>query len=140
MLYEVITCSHRGTKICERSSGHVGRQFVCPYHAWSYGLDGRLSKIPNVRDEASIDREKYGLKPVAIDSWDGMIFVNLAEDPRPLRDQLAIEPGEPLSWGRYRVGELRVARITSYNVCYTKLLRALLSQSGPTGRLRLTRT
>jgi Rieske 2Fe-2S family protein len=109
-------CAHRGTKLCERRSGHVSRQFVCPYHAWSYGLDGRLLKMPNVRDEAAIDREKYGLKPVAVESWDGMIFVNLAEDPRPLVDQLAIEAGEPLSWGRYRVGELRVAHRIVYEV------------------------
>ena len=109
-------CSHRGTKLCERRSGHVNRQFVCPYHLWSYGLDGRLLKLPNVRDEDSIDREKYGLKSIAIDSWDGMIFVNLAEDPRPLLDQLKIEPGEPLSWERYRVGELRIGHRIVYEV------------------------
>ena len=109
-------CSHRGTKLCERPSGHVNRQFVCPYHAWSYGLDGRLLKMPNVRDEASIEREKHGLKAVAIESWDGMLFVNLAQDPPSLLDQLAIEPGEPLSWGRYRVGELRVAHRIVYEV------------------------
>jgi Rieske 2Fe-2S family protein len=109
-------CSHRGTKLCERRSGHVNRQFVCPYHLWSYGLDGRLLKLPNVRDADSIDRDKYGLKSVAIDSWDGMIFVNLAEDPRPLLDQLKIEAGEPLSWERYRVGELRIGHRIVYEV------------------------
>ncbi len=109
-------CSHRGTKICERPSGHVSRQFVCPYHAWSYGLDGRLLRAPNVRDEASIEREKLGLKSVAIESWEGMLFVNLAAEPRPLLDQLAIEPGAPLSWERYRVGELRVAHRIVYEV------------------------
>jgi len=109
-------CSHRGTKICERPSGHVSRQFVCPYHAWSYGLDGQLLKMPNVRDADSIEREKYGLKPVAIDSWDGMIFVNLADDPRPLLEQLAIEAGEPLAWERYRIGELRVGHRIVYEV------------------------
>jgi Rieske 2Fe-2S family protein len=109
-------CSHRGTKICERRSGHVNRQFVCPYHQWSYGLDGQLLKMPNVRDDAGIDREKYGLKSVAIDSWDGMLFVNLAENPRPLLDQLKIEAGEPLSWERFRVGELRVGHRIDYEV------------------------
>jgi Rieske 2Fe-2S family protein len=109
-------CSHRGTKLCERRSGHVNRQFVCPYHLWSYGLDGRLLKLPNVSEQDNIEREKYGLKPIAIDSWDGMLFVNLDENPRPLLDQLKIEPGEPLSWGRYRVGELRVAHRIVYEV------------------------
>jgi len=109
-------CSHRGTRICERRSGHVGRQFVCPYHAWSYGLDGRLLKTPNVRDEDSIDRDKHGLKPVAIDCWEGMMFVNLAENPRPLLDQIRIEPGDLLSYARYRVGELRVGHRVEYEV------------------------
>lgn len=109
-------CSHRGTKICERRSGHVNRQFVCPYHQWSYGLDGGLLKMPNVRDQSSIEREKYGLKSVAIDSWDGMVFVNLAENPRPLLDQLKIEGGQPLSWERYRIGELRVGHRIVYEV------------------------
>jgi Rieske 2Fe-2S family protein len=109
-------CSHRGTKICERRSGHVSRQFVCPYHAWSYGLDGRLLKTPNVRDENSIEREKHGLKPVAIDCWEGLVFVNLAENPRPLLDQLKIEPGEPLAFERYRMGELRVGHRIAYEV------------------------
>jgi Rieske 2Fe-2S family protein len=109
-------CSHRGTRICERRSGHVNRQFVCPYHQWSYDLDGRLLKMPNVRDDAGIDREKYGLKSVAIDSWDGMLFVNLAENPRPLLDRLKVEAGEPLSWERFRVGELRIGHRIDYEV------------------------
>jgi Rieske 2Fe-2S family protein len=109
-------CSHRGTKICERRSGHVARQFVCPYHAWSYGLDGKLLRMPNVRDESEIDREKYGLKPVAVDCWEGFIFVNLGAKPRPLLEQLALEPGAPCSYARYRTGELRVAHRIAYDV------------------------
>ncbi len=109
-------CSHRGTKICERRSGHVNRQFVCPYHAWSYGLDGRLLKMPNVRDGNGIEREKYGLKPVTIDCWEGFIFVNLAENPRPLLDQLKNEAGDPFSYARYPIGELRVGYRIAYEV------------------------
>ena len=109
-------CSHRGTKLCERRSGHVNRQFVCPYHQWSYGLDGRLLKMPNVRDEHSIEREKDGLKSVCLDCWEGFIFVNLAENPRPLIDQLKMEAGEPLSYARYEIGELRVAHRIVYEV------------------------
>ncbi len=109
-------CQHRGTRLCERPSGHVGRQFVCPYHQWSYGLDGKLLRMPNVRDADRIDREQHGLAPVAIDAWDGFVFVNLAQDPRPLLEQLETEAGEPLSWGRYRVGELRIGHRIAYEV------------------------
>jgi len=109
-------CQHRGTKLCERPFGHVNRQFVCPYHQWSYGLDGELLRMPNVSEQDRIDREGHGLKAVAIDAWDGFVFVNLADDPRPLLEQLAVEAGEPLSWGRYRVGELRVGHRIVYEI------------------------
>ena len=109
-------CQHRGSRLCEEASGHVGRAFLCPYHAWSYGLDGRLLRMPNVHDESEVDRERRGLRPVAVDAWEGFVFVNLAESPTPLLEQLAKEPGRPLGYERYRVGELRVAHRIVYEV------------------------
>jgi Rieske 2Fe-2S family protein len=109
-------CRHRGSRLCEEASGHVSRAFLCPYHAWSYDLDGRLLHMPNVHDESEVDREARGLRSVAVDTWEGFVFVNLAESPRPLLDQLATDPGNPLGFDRYRVGELRVAHRIVYDV------------------------
>lgn len=109
-------CQHRGARLCDESSGHANRVFVCPYHAWSYGLDGRVKSTPGLRDEKCIDREKRGLRPVAVDSWDGFLFVNLAESPRPLMDQIAADVGDPHPYQRYRTDELRVAHRIVYEV------------------------
>jgi Rieske 2Fe-2S family protein len=109
-------CRHRGTRLCEQPSGRVSGAFTCPYHAWSYALDGRLVGTPNLRAEDGLDRAAYGLRRVAVDSWDGFVFVNLAEKPGPLRDQLASEPGAPLSFGRYGTGGLRMAHRIVYEV------------------------
>jgi Rieske 2Fe-2S family protein len=109
-------CRHRGSVLLEDERGHAKAAIVCPYHNWAYALDGRLVGTPNVRAEDGLDRDAYGLRPVAIDVWDGFVFVNLADEPTPLLEQLAIEPDGPLDYARYGTGELRVAHRIVYEV------------------------
>ena len=109
-------CRHRGTRLCEEPAGRVAGGFVCPYHGWSYSLEGRLLGTPNVGADAALDRSAYGLRGIAVDAWDGFVFVNLGPAPRPLREQLASEPGAPLAYARYRTGELRTAHRIVYEV------------------------
>ena len=64
-------CRHRGAALCTEPEGQVKRSLQCPYHAWTYALDGKLIAAPNLASlkEASgegIDRYKYGLIPVAL--------------------------------------------------------------------------
>jgi Rieske 2Fe-2S family protein len=109
-------CRHRGARLCE-GAGPVGRTIVCPYHAWSYRLDGALAGTPNVADDELIDRASLGLMGVALDVWDGFVWVTLAEDPSLLRDQLALwSSDDPFQWERYGVGELVVGAKTTYDV------------------------
>jgi Rieske 2Fe-2S family protein len=54
-------CRHRGAKLCTEESGEVKRAFQCPYHAWTYGLDGKLVAAPNLTSMPDIDRAEYGL-------------------------------------------------------------------------------
>ncbi|MGW1811726.1 aromatic ring-hydroxylating dioxygenase subunit alpha [Streptomyces sp. NPDC002078] len=54
-------CRHRGAKLCLEESGEVKRAFQCPYHAWRYGLDGKLVAAPNLTSMPDIDRTAYGL-------------------------------------------------------------------------------
>jgi Rieske 2Fe-2S family protein len=109
-------CRHRGTRLCEAPSGRLHGAIVCPYHAWSYSLEGRLLATPNVGADAGLDRSAHGLRAVALDAWDGFVFVNLDPGARPLREQLEREPGAPLAYARYRTGELRTARRIVYEV------------------------
>ena len=109
-------CRHRGSVLCEEERGSVKGAFVCPYHRWTYDLEGHLVATPNVRPEDGLDRSLYGLRAIHCDTWEGFIFVNLAESPRSLLEQLAIEGDAPLDYERYALGELRVAHRIEYEV------------------------
>jgi Rieske 2Fe-2S family protein len=90
-------CRHRGARLCLTETADMGNAIRCPYHAWTYGLDGRLITAPNWAAMADIEKDKYGLVPVALTEWAGLVWVNLATEPRPLSEQL----GEQLA---YRFG------------------------------------
>lgn len=111
------TCRHRGTKLCDDGAGHAkSNVFKCPYHAWTYTTDGALVGTPNVFAEEGFDKSLYPLWSVAVDSWDGFIFVNLAEDPQPLADMIANDPDKPNQFARYGMGELRIGATTTYEI------------------------
>lgn len=74
------TCSHRGTQVVLAASGHASR-FVCPYHNWTYGNDGRLLGVPDERAFFGVDKASCGLTPIACDQWEGYIFINLQREP-----------------------------------------------------------
>jgi Rieske 2Fe-2S family protein len=73
-------CRHRGSRVCLQPHGHVG-SFVCPYHAWSYDLDGRLRGAAAMPE--GFDKSAHGLKPVHIRTLAGFIFVNLSAAALP---------------------------------------------------------
>jgi Rieske 2Fe-2S family protein len=72
-------CRHRGQQICTKPAGASGK-LVCPYHQWTYELDGRLLHARDMMKE--IDARRFGLKPVACEEVAGWVFVSLAEEPR----------------------------------------------------------
>ena len=72
------TCRHRGSRICSQPKGSAVR-LVCPYHNWSYDLDGRLLFARDV--SKPFDAAALGLKPIACESAGGLVFVCLAESP-----------------------------------------------------------
>ncbi len=64
-------CRHRGAQLCTEDTGEVKRAFQCPYHAWTYDLDGKLVAAPNLTKMPDIDRVEYGLRRVAVQDWLG---------------------------------------------------------------------
>jgi len=76
-------CSHRANRIARRRRGRAAR-FVCPFHHWAYALDGRLIRVTDEDQFIDLDPSILGLKPVALESWQGFLFVNL--DPEPEQD------------------------------------------------------
>jgi glycine betaine catabolism A len=84
-------CRHRGARVCGRPSGH-GRRLVCPYHQWTYDLDGRVRSCGGMDVEGLVDPERHSLLPVHVEEVGGIAFVNLAHNPEafgPARDDFA---------------------------------------------------
>lgn len=111
-------CAHRGTKLLddEPACGHVGKALKCPYHAWSYDLDGRLVATPNVHEDEHFERQDYPLHGIAVGEHDGFVFVNLADRPRALELALRDTNETITDFARFRLGELRVAQRIVYDV------------------------
>ena len=81
-------CRHRGSRLCPEASGHLNGSIQCRYHAWTYALDGRLIGAPNVFNRPEFERDLYGLHPVALEVWQGLIWLNLSENPPSLAAQM----------------------------------------------------
>lgn len=81
-------CAHRGMKIVGGSGCSQDNELRCGFHGWRYGLDGRSSFVP-CRDEfASRPKEQWGLRPVAVDTWGGWVFVSMSTNPPDLLEWL----------------------------------------------------
>ena len=88
------SCRHRGSRICEQQRGRAAR-LTCPYHQWTYGLDGALLAARSMAE--GFDKQDHGLAPVALENIGGLIFICMADDPPPIdrvkadiADQIAI--------------------------------------------------
>ena len=88
------TCRHRGARICDEQRGRAAR-LTCPYHQWTYGLDGALLAARNMADDFS--KADNGLALVALENIGGLIFLCLSDNPPPIdrvkadiADQIAV--------------------------------------------------
>ena len=79
-------CRHRGAEVVAGAGRRETLQ--CPYHAWTYSLDGRLRSAPRAEREADFDLDEVSLAPLRIDAWGPFLFVNADEDAPPLADAL----------------------------------------------------
>lgn len=78
-------CRHRGTRLCEPGKGKTN-VFVCPFHAWTYTLDGSLRAAPYMPD---IDKVAHSAKRVWTEVWNGIVFINLLEEkPKSVAEYL----------------------------------------------------
>ena len=105
-------CRHRGTRLCEETRGRL-RAIQCPYHAWTYALDGRLTGAPHMDEVPDFEKSDYSLHAVHLVLWEGFIFVNLAAQPTPAADWFT-----PLAekFSHWNLPQLRSARRIEYDV------------------------
>lgn len=81
------SCPHRGNQLTEGRG--TARQFVCSFHGWRFGTDGRCIHMVDAHDwKGCLKREDVGLAPVQCGTWGGWVFVNMDPDCQPLRDFL----------------------------------------------------
>nr|WP_240894843.1 aromatic ring-hydroxylating dioxygenase subunit alpha [Kineococcus siccus] len=81
-------CRHRGASVCETPRGN-GNGFTCPYHAWSYGLDGKLRGIPYPEGYEDVtDKKDLPLQRLQVASYHGMVFASFNADVEPLEEFL----------------------------------------------------
>lgn len=76
-------CRHRGSRVAVERSGHCPRAFVCPFHGWTYNLDGTLRGAARPQTFGALDRTQFGLKPVESEIWMGFIFIRFMQGPQP---------------------------------------------------------
>jgi len=84
-------CRHHAAAVVTEPQG-CAKQFRCPYHGWTYGIDGALKGMVEFDGVCNFDRAKNGLVPVRVDTWENFVFVNLDGRAAPLRDFLGIVP------------------------------------------------
>jgi Rieske 2Fe-2S family protein len=120
-------CVHRGARICnvpgdtdEKDNVPVkggvinGRIIICPYHSWSYDLDGKLINAPHMTKEMGFTREDVHLHPVLVETYGGFVFVNMTPETAPSFD--AHINGLKAGFSRYPLAELRIGKTIQYEI------------------------
>lgn len=105
-------CRHRGARLVEAGTAERCRVIRCPYHAWTYGLDGRLLGAPRMEGREGFDRADGSLVEVRLETWQGFAFVNLDEGAPRVGEAFADVPDV----SRYRLSELRSCASHDYEV------------------------
>jgi phenylpropionate dioxygenase-like ring-hydroxylating dioxygenase large terminal subunit len=101
-------CRHRGARVAD-GAGNCGKALRCPYHGWTYGLDGKLLGVPEKSGFPGFDKDANGLWPLSCGVAAGFVFANLDPDPEPLHEVLGpfaewLAPYRPERLVRYDSG------------------------------------
>jgi len=107
------TCRHRGTLLCAVDHGRLSSSIQCPYHAWTYRLDGSLANAPHMDMVEGFREQDYALAQVHTAVWDGHIFIDLSSYPIPFQEHLA---GLDKKFRPWRMEELKVVERRVYGL------------------------
>ena len=113
-------CRHRGTRLCSAQAGRLKGAIVCPYHAWTYALDGSLLVARDAEGTLDVEGERYALRIASVAERLGFVFVSLDGDAQPFE---AAFPGLAGRFDAWNVGSLRAVRRIEYELrCNWKLV------------------
>jgi Rieske 2Fe-2S family protein len=106
-------CRHRGTLLCKDEQGKFAGRIQCQYHAWTYKLNGTLANAPHMEKVQGFCEADYPLNAVAVNVWDGHIFINLSAHPIPFAQHLA---GLDRKFQPWRMDELQMVERHVYHL------------------------
>ncbi len=98
-------CRHRASRVVADDRGHCGNALICPFHGWSYLLDGRLKNIPFKQGFPEIDAGQFSLKTIDLEVWHGMIFIRFGGDSPSVAEQFSAAEEEV---SLYRIEDMHV--------------------------------
>jgi Rieske 2Fe-2S family protein len=106
-------CRHRGSRVCEAHQGQFSETIQCPYHAWTYALDGRLIGAPATNDLENFRKADWPLHKVPVAVWEGFLFISLSPEAEPFA-----QSHEPLigRFSRFNLAGLKIGRTIEYDV------------------------
>lgn len=90
------SCLHRGRAL-KRGTGK-STEFRCPYHGFTWSLDGSFQGMPCEWDFTHVDKDQFCLPQVAVETWGGWVFINMADEPQDFGDYLDIIPEHFKRW------------------------------------------
>src|SRR5436309_6839036 len=111
-------CRHRGARLCEEQNGRAAA-IQCPYHAWTYALDGRLIGAPHMEETPGFNKADYSLRQAQLGLWEGFIFVNLADASTQRGGYRSLQKWFALlaeKFSRWNLPALRSAKQIEYDV------------------------
>ena len=108
-------CRHRGARLCDQHNDSGQGSLMCPYHAWTYALDGRLIATPHL-DGDDVDKASLPLWAYHVREWQGFVFVSIASEPPSFEQWMSTHCADLLALERYGFGDLRVAVTTTCDV------------------------
>ncbi len=114
-------CRHRGTQLCDKPKGiFKSKSIQCPYHAWTYALDGKLLNAPLMKEGHGFQKDECALHQASVHIWEGFVFINLDKNPAPFEVQMEALMGKFTDW---KIDELRIAHHIRYELnCNWKLI------------------
>ena len=92
------SCLHRGTQLKPSDSDGMTDNFRCPYHGWTWSLEGDLVDLPCDWDFPHVSKSEFNLPEVQVAIWGGFVFINMDEDAMPLEEYLEVLPEHFENW------------------------------------------
>jgi Rieske 2Fe-2S family protein len=106
-------CRHRGSRLCLAPQGRLGERIRCPYHGWTYDLEGALKFAPHMDEVSGFDGAAFGLHRIKAATSSGLVFVNLADEAKPFDGEVTRHLAK---FGTWALPDLRVRKRIDYDV------------------------